>query len=262
MLFDDLFLQPFLTGLGLAVLLPLLGCYLRLRDEWLAALTYAQVAAAGALAAMAVAWPLVLGAALAAGLAAGVKHLASLRGLHGAAYALLLLGGWAAAVLLVSNLPAAESMGHALFDGQLYFTDWRHLVVSVAWTGLALAFLRLFSRRLLLARLYPDFFRARGLPNWPAQLGFDLLGAGSLALATMSLGVMGAFGLIFVPPWVAFSWASSWRRGLVGAVGLGVLAYGAAFAAALEFDQPFGPILALVLILAGLPPLFRRRHCA
>ena len=29
---------------------------------------------------------------------------------------------------------------------------------------------------------------------------------------------------------------------------------GAAFAAALEFDQPFGPILALVLILAGLPP--------
>ena len=52
MLFDDLFLQPFLTGLGLAVLLPLLGCYLRLRDEWLAALTYAQVAAAGALAAL------------------------------------------------------------------------------------------------------------------------------------------------------------------------------------------------------------------
>ena len=30
---SDLFLIPFLTGLGLAVLLPLLGCYLRLRDE-------------------------------------------------------------------------------------------------------------------------------------------------------------------------------------------------------------------------------------
>ena len=46
---SDLFLIPFLTGLGLAILLPLLGCYLRLRDEWLAALAYSHVSAAGAL---------------------------------------------------------------------------------------------------------------------------------------------------------------------------------------------------------------------
>ena len=48
-MWNELFLLPFLTGLGLAVLLPVLGCYLRLRDEWLAALAYANVAAAGAL---------------------------------------------------------------------------------------------------------------------------------------------------------------------------------------------------------------------
>ena len=48
-MWSDLFLMPFLTGLGLALLLPVLGCFLRLRDEWLAALAYAHVAAAGAL---------------------------------------------------------------------------------------------------------------------------------------------------------------------------------------------------------------------
>ena len=51
-MWSDLFLLPFLTGLCLALILPLLGCFLRLRDEWLAALAYAHVAAAGALLAL------------------------------------------------------------------------------------------------------------------------------------------------------------------------------------------------------------------
>jgi zinc transport system permease protein len=41
--------------------------------------------------------------------------------------------------------------------------------------------------------------------------GFDLLAALTLALATMTLGVMGGFALIFVPPWIVFRRARSWR---------------------------------------------------
>ena len=40
-IFDPLFAMPFFTGLVFAVLLPLFGAYLRLRDEWLAALAFA-----------------------------------------------------------------------------------------------------------------------------------------------------------------------------------------------------------------------------
>ena len=39
-------------------------------------------------------------------------------------------------------------------------------------------------------------------------------------------------------------------RGLLLAVACGLLAYLAAFALALGFDQPFGPVLALLLLLA------------
>jgi len=46
-LFDPLFLAPFLTGRLLAVLLALLGPYSRMRGEWLASLGVAQAAAAG-----------------------------------------------------------------------------------------------------------------------------------------------------------------------------------------------------------------------
>ena len=249
---SDLFLVPFLTGLGLAILLPLLGCYLRLRDEWLAALAYAHVAAAGALAALVGALPPAAGGVAAAALAGGGKRFLAARLAGGASHALFLLAGWALAVLLAANHPLAERLGHALFDGQLYFSGSGQLWLVALAVPLALLALRALSGRLLLATVYPDFYRARGIAEWPAHTGFDLLAALALALATMSLGVMGAFALVFIPPWLAFRRARDWRRGLLVALAIGVAGYTGAFALALALDQPFGPVLALVLVIAGL----------
>jgi zinc transport system permease protein len=66
------------------------------------------------------------------------------------------------------------------------------------------------------------------------------------------MGVMGAFSLIFIPPWLAFRRAGNWQKGLRFAVAIGVFAYLVAFVLALGLDQPFGPVLALVLIVMGL----------
>lgn len=251
-MWNELFVVPFLTGLGLAVLLPLLGAYLRLRDEWLAALAYSHVAAAGALLALVGGLSPAVGGVVAAGLAGAGKRLVAGRLSGGASYALLLLGGWATAVLLAANQPMAERLGHALFDGQLYFADAAQLALVAGCSAVALVLLRLLSQHLLLAHVYPDFFRLRGLRAWPVQTGFDLLAALVLALATMSLGVMGAFALVFIPPWLAFRRAGNWRSGLLAALAIGVTAYVAAFLAALLLDQPFGPVLALLLIAVGL----------
>lgn len=251
-MWNELFLIPFLTGLALAVLLPLLGCYLRLRDEWLAALAYAHIAAAGALLALVAGVAPAIGGMSAAALAGGGKRFFADRLSGGASYALLMLGGWSLAVLVAANQPLAERLGHALFDGQLYFAGVEQLAM-VGVAGVAgLILLRLLSRYLLLAHVYPDLFRIRRLQTWPIQGGFDVLAALLLALATMSMGVMGAFALVFIPPWLAFRRARSWRRGLWLALLIGVLAYAAAFLAALGLDQPFGPILALLLISLGL----------
>ena len=249
---SEWFLTPFLTGLGLAVLLPLLGCYLRLRDEWLAALAYSHVAAAGALLAAVVGLPPPLGGVAAAGLAGAGKRLFAGRLSGGASYALLLLGGWAVSVLLAANQPLAERLGHALFDGQLFFASTAELAVVGLAVPVALLLLWRLSRHLLLAHTYPDFFRIRGLRAWPTQTGFDLLAALALAMATMNLGVMGAFALVFIPPWLAFRRAANWQRGLRWALSIGVVAYVAAFALALALDQPFGPVLAILLVLLGL----------
>lgn len=248
----QLFLIPFLTGLAVAAMLPLLGAYLRLRNEWLAALSYSHVAAAGALAASFVGLPATAGGLLLAGLAGAGKPLFARRLSGDAAYALLLLAGWAATVLVTANYPAAERLGHALFDGQLYFAGGEQLAYALLGGGAALAVLRRLSPRLLLARVYPDFFRTRGLPAWPVQAGFDLLAALALALATLSLGVMGTLALVFIPPWLAFRRAGDWRRGLRLAALIAVAGYLAAFALALALDQPFGAILGGLLVLLGL----------
>lgn len=251
-MWNEVFLIPFLTGLGLAVLLPVLGCYLRLRDEWLAALAYSHVAAAGALLALVGGAMPALGGVVAAGLAGAGKRLFARRLSGGASYAVLLLGGWAVAVLVAANHPLAERLGHALFDGQLYFSGSEQLWLVAGGGALALVLLRTISRHLLLANVYPDFFRIRGIRSWPTQTGFDVLAALVLALATMSMGVMGAFALVFIPPWLAFRRAANWRAGLLIALLFSILAYVAAFLLALGLDQPFGPVLALVLIVIGL----------
>ena len=251
-MWSDLFLLPFLTGLCLALILPVLGCFLRLRDEWLAALAYAHVAAAGALLALVGGLSPALGGMAAAALAGGGKRIFARRLAGGAAFALMLLAGWAIAVLLAANQPLAERLGHALFDGQLYFSGGAQLALVAPWVVFAGAMLLLLSRHLLLARVYPDYFQARHLRAWPVMLGFDLVAALTLALATMTMGIMGGFALIFVPAWIVFRRASSWRRGLFLALLIGVGGYTCAFMLALWLDQPFGPVLALLLIVLGL----------
>jgi zinc/manganese transport system permease protein len=251
-MWSDLFVLPFLTGLCLALVLPVLGCFLRLRDEWLAALAYAHVAAAGALLALVGGAMPALGGMAAAALAGGGKRLFAGRLAGGAAFALLLLGGWAVAVLLATNQPLAAQLGHSLFDGQLYFSGVAQLALVAPWSLFAAVALVFLARHLLLARVYPDYFAARHLRAWPVVLGFDLVAALTLALATMTMGVMGGFALVFVPAWIAFRRARSWRNGLLLAAVIGIAGYVAAFLLALGLDQPFGPVLALLLIAVGL----------
>ena len=247
LLLDPLFRVPFLTGLLLAALLPLIGMYLRLRHEWLAALAFAQMASAGALLAMVAGWPMILGGVMAALVAALAKGLMARAG--AGAYALMMLLAWGGGVLLVANHPLAEQAGHALFDGQLYFTGDGHLLAAGIACAVVVPLLSWLSRPLLLGRLFPEFYRARGLDARPRLMLFDLIAGLSVALATVSLGVMAAFALVFVPPLVAYRFARSWRAGMALSAVIGMGGYSVSFAVSLGLDQPFGPVCAVVLVM-------------
>jgi len=248
----ELFWRPALTGALLAILLPLLGLILRLRHEYWAALAYGQLGAAGALGALALGVPPLLGGLAASLAAAGAKHPLEKRLLTTGLFPLLFVLGWSVCQLLTANLPGVERTGAALFEGQLYFSGVEMLLGAMLALAVGGFFLWRKGSDLLLAHLYPAHFQAQGRPAWAVRTGFDLLVAAVLALSVMSLGVMGAFALIFISPWLACVFSPSWRAALIAAPVLSFLAYMLAFMLALMYDQPFGSMLALVLCVMAL----------
>ena len=238
-----LFLLPFLAGLAAATALPLVGIMLRVRDEWLAALSLTQWAAAGVLLANTLAQPAWCGALLGGGLAAAAKSVAGARGntWHAAAW----LTGWAIFALIAAN---AAGGGWALIDGQIYFAGTPELflllvlavvtVISTPWLG----------TRLLRDRLFPALETANGRRRWPWRLLFEALAAGTLAMAAASLGLMATLALAVLPAWLAFAVAPSLRAASALALALSIGGFIAAFWVALRWDQPFGPVLVLALV--------------
>ena len=250
-LLDPLFRVPFVTGLLLATVLPLVGTLLMLREEWLAALGFAHLAAASALLGLAGGVPAVVGATAGALLGGAAKT--GLRARGNAAYGFMILIGWAAMLLVAANTPIGDALGHALVDGQLYFAGRVELFAALVLAILSAAGLPWLNGRLLRARFFPRFERANALPAWRWHLGMDLLAAAGMAVGTATLGLMGAFALVFVPAWLAFRLAPGWRWTLLIAAVIGTVAYLTAFLLALALDQPFGPVLvATLLVLSAL----------
>ncbi|MFB3855434.1 MAG: metal ABC transporter permease [Vicinamibacterales bacterium] len=105
---------------------------------------------------------------------------------------------------------------------------------------------------------FPDHFAANGRPNPRHEVVFDLLVAVTLALAATVVGVMAAFALVFVPPWVAFRFSRGWFPTIGLGIALGVASYVVSFVAAFHWDQPSGPVLVASLLALGLARAFGR----
>lgn len=258
LLFAPMFRVPFATGLLLAVVLPALGLYLRLRREWLAALGFAHLAAAGGVLATFLGVP-ALGAALgAAALGAVAKGIP--RRADNSVYALFILLGWSAMLLGAANSYEGALLGQALVDGQLYFATRDHLAAALALAAATAVLLPRLSSGLLREEFFPGTEQANRRPVRRRAFCFDLLVAGTVALGALAVGIMAAFALLFLPAWAAWAVAARWRGAVALAVLLSVTAYVAAYVLAILLDQPFGPMLAATLLLLAPLRLLRYRH--
>jgi zinc/manganese transport system permease protein len=245
---DPLFRVPLATGLLLAVALALLGAGLRVREQWFSSLGVAQMAAAGGVAGALLHAPVMLFALLGAAFGGVARALTGrARNEH---YAVMLLGGWAAVLLLAMYGHHADAIANQLLNGQLYFTGQPHLAAAGLLLIAVLLCGRWLARRLLLTRLFPDHFRGNRQPAWPHELCFEALIVAAVVLGISTMGVMATFAMMFVPPWVAFRLARGWTMALLFSVGLGLIAALAGFLLALALDQPFGPSLVAVLLLS------------
>ena len=247
LVFDPLFRTPFLVGLVLSAVLPLLGNFLRLRDEWLAALGLAYLAGASGLIGLTFGLPVVLGAPLGALAGAVLKAFGHFRG--NTIYALMVVVGWSTTMLVAANSSVGSVVGHALVEGQLYFAGTIHLGAAITVGVLSAIALPYLGPVLIRSRLLPGHQLSGQKSTGRIHFLFDVLVACGMAIGAGTLGLMAAFALAFVPPWAAFGIARNWRHCQWLSVGIGVGTYVVAFGVALVFDQPFGPVLIAVLIV-------------
>lgn len=259
---DTPLLWPFLAGLPLALVLPLLGNLLRLREEWLATLGLTHLSAAAALTGMGLGLAAAWGAPAGAVLGVVGKTLARQR--NNSVYAVMILAGWSITLLIAANSALGHSLAQALVDGQLYFAGQGEAALALLIALPTLLALPWLTPRLIRARLLPTYERANRLPAWRWHLGFDLTVALAVAVATTTLGLMATFALVFVPAWLAFRHATSWRSAWYIGGGIGLTAYVLTFVLAWALDQPYGPVLVLLLVLvlliSGVTRLRQRRH--
>ncbi len=251
MLFDPLFRVPFFNGLLLAVALSVIGAYLRLRDEWLSAFSLSQVAAAGGVVALPLGLPVVVTASVAAGALALVFGL--MNRVNNNHYGWAILVGWALALVLAANTHQGSVVVESLLRGQLYFSSMAHLWSAVILLAIMALVLPWASKRLMMGRFFPDYFSANRIPAWRHRLPFAALVVFSVVLGTVAMGAVPAFAMAFIPAWVGFVLCKGWRKAMVVTVVLAVSAYLVGFGLAIQFDQPFGPTL--VIVLALLAPL-------
>jgi zinc/manganese transport system permease protein len=254
---DPLFRVPLATGLLLAAALPLLGACLRMREQWLSGLGVAQLAAAGGVIGALLHGPVMLFALLGAALG-GVSR-ALTRSARNEHYAVMLLGGWAAVLLLSGYGHHAGTTATQLLNGQLYFTSVPQLAGAALLLAALLGSGHWLARRLLIARLFPGYFRTNQQPSWPHELCLEGLLVAGVVLGISAMGVMATFALLFIPPWVAFRLVRGWMRALLVSALLGVAACLAGFIGALALDVPFGPALVAALLLAVPLRLVRYR---
>lgn len=258
LLFDPMFRLPFFSGLILAPLLALLGAYLRLRREWLSALAYTQIAAAGGMLAMVLHLPVLPLAMAVAALAAIGKGLSGRSGNDH--FALAFLCAWGVAMLLAGLTAHGHHAGSMLLDGQLYFTGVGHVTAAVGLAAAAALLLPGLNRPLLTLHLFPDHFRLNQRRCWHYTLLFDLLAVTILAVSATAFGVMASFALVFLPSWIAWHLAVGWQQVLWLSMALATLAYLAAFVLAMASDQPFGPVLVVLLVLLSALRLWPRQR--
>ncbi len=249
-LFDPLFRVPLLTGLCLAAALSLIGGFLKMREEWLSALGISQISAAGAVAGVALGVPVIFTAVAAAAGAALIKDLNPKSG--NSHYAMMIILGWAASLLLAANTYHGEVAGETFLRGQLYFTHGGHLAGALILLVFLLAVLKWLSKRLLTERFFPDYYSANNIAAFPHRIIFAGLVVFSAVLGTVSIGAFPAFAMFFVPPWIGFVIVDGWKKSLAVSVLIAVAAYLVSFAAAVLGDQPFGPLLMIVLALFAM----------
>lgn len=273
----SLFGDSIVVGFGLALLLPLFGALLVLRQQIFVAAAIGQAATFGFAAALACGYGaahaldhahahghgLVIAVGIAAAAATAVVALRAMSAGQStleARSAWIFLFGGSAAMVLLNDVPHGPQAVQRLFLSSLVTVEPHDvaIVASAAPLLLLLAWPR--RRRLLLWAIDPLTAAAHGASLWRLDLLVGALLGAAIGYAIFTTGLVFTFGAAVLPVLVARSVAPSLRAALWSAPAIGALGLAAAFALAHHHDLPLGPVFTALLGVVTLAARALRRR--
>ena len=126
----------------------------------------------------------------------------------------------------------------AILFGDIFGVSRQQIVEMVVLALICLAALALFSRRLLFASTQPRLAEARGLSLRAIAVGFMIVLAVSVTLASQIVGVLLVFTLVIAPAGISLRFCRSFWSGMLASIILGVAGVWAGILLACITDRP------------------------
>jgi len=261
---DDFFTRALVAGIGLAMVVGPLGCFV----VWRRMAYFGDTMAHSALLGVALSFLFEIN------LTVGVFAVATLASLallflqrHGTLSTDALLGILSHSTLALGLVMVAFMSWIRIDLMAFLFGDIlavSRLDIAMIYGGGVLVLLALawLWRPLLAATINPEIAEAEGMRPERARLIFMLLMAAMIAIAMKIVGIMLITSLLIIPAAAGRRFASTPEIMAVAASVAGAIAVIGGLTASLHFDTPSGPsivVAALVLFLMSLAPLPRRQ---
>lgn len=254
--------RAFAEGLVTALICPAIGVFLIPRRLSLIADTLAHVALAGVALGLVVGISPVVGALVVvlAG-AVGMERLRSRGALQGdAALAVLLSGGFALAVVLISLARGFNADLFAILFGSILTVSTGDVWLILALGATVTVAIGAFYRQLLAITLNEDLARTSGVPVGALNLLLTILTALTTVVAMRMVGVLLVSAMIVIPTLAGFALGRSFHTATAIAVAIALVSVVSGLIAAYYLRLAAGGAVVLVaLLIFAAASLARRR---
>ena len=165
----------------------------------------------------------------------------------------------AASILILAKCPSAEQSWLSLFKGEIVAVGLRDVFTTAISFALALAFLIVFAKELLLVSYDREMAITLRKNVFVWDLSLYLTIGLVVAVAVLTVGPLVTFGFLIIPPLIVHPWAGRMRRFFIGSSIVGAASSFIGFWIAYRFDLPVGPTdVALLGVLLGISRLLRK----
>ncbi|HUS33901.1 MAG TPA: metal ABC transporter permease [Verrucomicrobiae bacterium] len=165
----------------------------------------------------------------------------------------------AASILILAKCPSAEQSWLSLFKGEIVAVGLRDVVTTAISFALALAFLIVFAKELLLVSYDREMAITLRKNVFAWDLSLYLTIGLVIAVAVLTVGPLVTFGFLIIPPLIVHPWAGRMRRFFIASSIVGAACSFIGFWIAYRFDLPVGPTdVALLGVLLGLSRSLRK----